>query len=118
MSLSWGGKIDLRAHLRAVEAAAEDGIEAAAEHVLAESKPMVPVKTGTLRDSGRVSVDRDGLDTVAAVSYGTKWAVRTHEDLDDHHDQGSAKFLEEPLNRTRGEQLQELADHIRKALGG
>jgi hypothetical protein len=71
-----------------------------------ESQRLVPVDTGALKDSGRVS--QDGLE--AAISYGAEdgagrngqdtaaYAVPQHERLDFEHPNGQAKYLEIPMH--------------------
>ena len=90
-------KIDARLAVHAVLPLAET---AGAEVILENSQPMVPVLSGTLRDSGKVTHDGER----AAVSYegiaadGYDYGARQHEDMSLHHEQGSAKFLEIPMN--------------------
>lgn len=89
------GSIDLGAVSAAARTAAEEGLRKAAEHVLQESRRLVPLEEGALERSGKVSVD--GLK--AAVSYATKYAARQHEELTWRHANGrQAKYLEQPLN--------------------
>jgi hypothetical protein len=93
-------------------AAAARGLEAWANHVLAESQDVCPVAegagSGALRDSGTVDVDPVTLK--ATVSYTSppvredarrrgrgNIAVWVHEDLHARHGAGkTAKFLERP----------------------
>jgi hypothetical protein len=114
------------------------GLTVAAEHVLQESRVVVPLEEGTLERSGRVDVDEAGLE--AAVSYGdggdtsyVKSADRTagydgtfdlgdvaiiqHEDLTFAHAPGrTAKYLEGPLMANMDQVLAIEAAHIRRAL--
>lgn len=93
-------------------------VQAAAEHLLEASQPLVPVESGALRGSGEVTVD--GL--TAAVSYGTDeqtaaYAAVQHERLDfAHPNGGQAKFLEQPMYTERDQVAIELAVPLRKAL--
>jgi len=73
-----------------------------ANDVLNESKKIVPVDTGTLKDSGKVErpkVDSDGIEV--EISYGgsaSEYALIVHEDMKARHDNGqSAKYLEKPV---------------------
>jgi hypothetical protein len=89
-----------------VHAAAEVAVGEAAQLVFDESQRMVPVDTGALKDSGRVS--QDGLE--AAIAYGAEdaagrngqdtaaYAVPQHERLDFEHSNGQAKYLEIPMH--------------------
>lgn len=74
------------------------------EDVFAESQTLVPVKTGALRDSGKI-VSKNGFDATGApevyITYGDEvvnYAVYVHEDLEKvHQDPTQAKFLETAL---------------------
>ncbi|GAA2825367.1 hypothetical protein GCM10010505_57360 [Kitasatospora aburaviensis] len=100
--------------LRRALAEAGDGLEAGMEHVLTESRKVVPLDEGTLERSGRSHVDRTSLK--GAVSYDTPYAVRQHEELDYQHLPGrTAKYLETPFNREREVVLALIAAHIRRA---
>jgi hypothetical protein len=92
----------------------ERGVVDGAEHLLAASNRKVPIETGELQKSGRVS--HDGL--VAAVSYHTDHAVIEHEDMTERHDSGRhAKFLESSMYEERAAILELIADDIRKEAG-
>lgn len=78
-------------------ASAARGLLLAAEHVLQVSNTHVPIEEGTLERSGVASVD--SINLKAAVSYDTPYAVRQHEDMTAHHDEGrTAKYLENAGN--------------------
>lgn len=81
---------------RAAQDGAANGLTLGTEHLLGASRTRVPIEEGTLERSGEASVDRSALK--GAVSYGTEYAVRQHEELDWQHDPGrTAKYLEGPL---------------------
>jgi hypothetical protein len=95
------------------EAAAELGVELAAEHLLGVSRQRVPIEETTLERSGVAT--QDGLR--AAVSYDTVYAVRQHEELTWRHDPGrTAKYLEGPLDEESDVMLEIVAARIRRAL--
>lgn len=61
--------------------------------ILARSSELVPVKTGRLRDSGKVV--RNSIGTYSVV-YDCDYAVFVHEIVDYHHDfPTQSKFLED-----------------------
>lgn len=94
---------------------ASEGLRRGLEHVLAESRKIVPLREGTLERSGRVDVD--GLD--GAVSYDTVYARRQHEELTWKHAPGrTAKYLEKPMNSERQVVLQLMAVPLRRWLRG
>lgn len=109
-------QVGQRAHAGAVR-----GLTLAAEHVLQESRAVVPLEEGTLERSGRVDVDEAGLE--AAVSYGGDddtlgiVAVVQHERLNYQHAPGrTAKYLEGPLTSNGDTVAGILAAQIRRAL--
>lgn len=96
-------------------AGAARGLQQAAEHLLGESRKIVPLEEATLERSGVASVDDSRL--TGAVSYDTPYAVYQHERLDLKHDPGrSAKYLETPLAAERDVMLELVAAQIRRAL--
>lgn len=96
-------------------AGAVRGLQLATEHLLQVSRTQVPIEEATLERSGTASVDPGTL--TGAVSYDTPYAVRQHEDLALHHDDGrKAKFLEDPM-RDEAEAMRALiAAAIRRSL--
>lgn len=114
MSLTWKGRLNLDRLTPQMRRGAENGLDLALEHVLAESRRLVPIEEATLARSG--STSRDGLR--GAVSYGTPYAARQHEDMTLRHDAGrTAKYLERPLNSERDVATRLIAREVRKALG-
>lgn len=113
--------IDGLAELRA---AGEVAVHEAAEVLFAESQRLVPVDTGALKASGRVS--QDGLE--ATISYGSEdgagrngqdtaaYAVPQHERMDFEHETGQAKFLEVPLHSQASRVAEVLVEGLRRVL--
>jgi hypothetical protein len=96
-------------------AGAARGLRLAAEHLLAESRALVPIEEATLERSGVASVDEG--DLTAAVSYDTPYAVRQHEELTYRHDAGrQAKYLETPARTEADTMLDLIAAQVRRAL--
>lgn len=111
--LRWNGA----AALRGTRAGGARGLRIAAEHVLAESRKVVPIEEATLERSGVASVDEDSL--TAAVSYDTVYAVRQHEETTWRHDAGrTAKYLERPLTEEAGQVEAIIAAELRRSLRG
>ena len=90
------------------------GLYAEGQKVLADSLPLVPVDTGTLRASGYVTEPkREGDQVTIEIGFGgpaakinpvsgessDSYAIFVHENLEAHHPVGQAKFLEQPLNQ-------------------
>lgn len=106
--------INLKGVVDQLLAAAEAGVEKAAEHVLDVSQRDVPVDKGELKASGRVQAT--GLK--AQIGYTDPISIMVHENMQAQHDNGHAKFLENALNSQRTEAAQIVAEEIRRKLGG
>lgn len=92
------------------------GLRMAAEHLLTESRKLVPIEEATLERSGTASVDEGQMK--AAVAYDTPYAVRQHEELGYRHDKGrQAKYLEQPANAERDKMLAIIAQALKRDLG-
>ncbi|AYD86203.1 hypothetical protein SEA_DAROLANDSTONE_11 [Streptomyces phage Darolandstone] len=111
--LNWNGP----AVMRGTRAGAVRGLRIAAEHVLTESRKVVPIEEATLERSGVATVDETRL--TAAVSYDTVYAVRQHEELNYRHDPGrTAKYLERPLTEQADAVAEIIAAQLRRSLRG
>ena len=99
-----------------LEGASVKGLTLAAEHLLQVSRTEVPIDEATLERSGVASVDPDSQ--TAAVSYGTVYAVRQHEELTWQHAPGrNAKYLEGPLHAEKDTMLALIAAQLRREIG-
>lgn len=126
MSMTIKNGLNLGQIRREVEQVSPDALDAAAQHVLEVAKGKAPLlidvqranrheEPGTLRESGYADVLDD--DT-AVVGFRDFISQRMHEDMNLHHDDGQAKFLEEPMVTEKDRALQIIADRIREGLGG
>jgi len=61
-----------------------------------ESQKLVPVDTGALRASAKLRVEGPPGHPDVTISYEMPYAVHVHEDLEAFHNNGQAKYLEEP----------------------
>lgn len=102
---------DYRRFVNIVEDEAARIFEEAAKIVLEETKPLVPVQTGALLESGRAFSEASPRGVRGVVAFGgpenpvsptrnapigiVNYAAMVHEDLDTPHIQGQAKFLEQ-----------------------
>ena len=87
-----------------IEAAVREEAEANKE----QAQARTPVKTGVLRDSAQVISDGN----TAHIVYTAPYAAIVHEDLDAHHRNGEAKFLERTMNDSVAGMAQRLAERI------
>lgn len=94
-----------------------EGLELGAEHILGESRLLVPYEEGELSRSGATSVDRDAR--TAAISYNKPYAARQHEEMTWRHDDDrQAKYLEMPFLREAPVVREIIAAQIRRKLIG
>lgn len=71
--------------------------------VFAKTQDRVPVKTGKLKGTGRVTVRAGAQQVVMGIHYGNdevRYAGRVHEDLKARHTIGQAKYVESVVNET------------------
>lgn len=80
-----------------------------AQAVRADARRRVPVLTGELRDSSRVTMDHNR----AIISFDDPKAVIVHEDLNARHARGEAKFLENALSEVQDRLEAALAQGVR-----
>lgn len=111
--------------------AALAGMVEHAQHVMTLSRAQVPRSTGALAESGYVGVPLATRYTVTVpLGYGgpndqvnpitgqlaSKYAVPVHERVEVPHENGKAKFLEDPLNESAAHLLDSVGKHIRALL--
>jgi hypothetical protein len=88
---------------------------------MTEAKRLTPVEFGDLRDSGEVSPPEwEGDNLTMELSFGgsaSEYAMAVHEDMEAHHDQGEAKFLEKPLNASEPYMDQRVGADFARFLG-
>lgn len=95
--------------------AALKGTKKLGENILGESQKLVPVDSGTLKESGVVSLDKSVQ--VVTISYNTPYARKQHEDNTlNHPNGGQAKYLEQPFNERASKLESFVGDSIHKAL--
>jgi hypothetical protein len=92
----------------------QEAISLEALEMLAESRPLVPVKYGRLRNSGYAKPARSIENPVAQVGYGTDYAVPVHERTEVHHEVGQALFLKVVVDRRERGYVDRLAERVRR----
>ncbi|PIH58281.1 MULTISPECIES: HK97 gp10 family phage protein [unclassified Paenibacillus] len=110
-------------------AAAERGVNKAAEELGEEADKLAPKKKGKLRQSRRVEVEtKTGLRITATVSYSAvrpmksgypfNYALFLHEvaDFDPTTPGTGPKFLERPLKAKSRRFIKTIADEVKKEL--
>lgn len=83
-----------------------NGVKMAVEYIYDKSQPLVPVDTGRLKESGKITRLSDGY----SVSYRAlnpenqyNYAPIQHEHLGFRHTVGQAKYLEHPVRMNMAE---------------
>lgn len=106
-----------------VDSISVEALKDAADHVKQVAASRAPLlidveranrreEPGTLRNSAFVREEGDGR---VGVGFSDFIATRMHEDMELHHPDGEAKFLERTLISERDQVLEMLAKHIRDA---
>lgn len=103
----------LRRSFKQYPKAAGEALQSEAESILAASQVVVPVETGALKETGRVTqAEIAGGEIAVAVTYGdesVQYAAAAHETAD-----GAAhKYLERPLRSALQGMKTRLADRIK-----
>lgn len=98
-----------------IDKAALRGVKKLADVILGESQKLVPVDTGTLKESGAISTDKKAQ--IVTISYNTPYARKQHEDNTLNHPKGGqAKYLEQPFNEKSNEIEIYVGESINKLL--
>jgi hypothetical protein len=88
---------------------------------LTESKRLVPVEYGDLKDSGTADEPEwNGSNLSMELGYGgaaMEYAEIVHEDMEAFHDDGQAKYLEQPLNAAEPNFDQEIGADFERFMG-
>lgn len=98
-----------------INANAAEALNHAAELLRGDSVPLAPLDRGPLRASAQVTPATSSSLT-AHVSYDTPYAARQHEELDWHHEDGQAKYLEGPLTENEDKYRQAIASRLGEGL--
>jgi hypothetical protein len=98
-------------------AAAVRGLDVFGEHVIGDSQQLCPVDTGALKASGTtLPAEANGTKLSKTIGHNVNYAAAVHERLDQHHDQGQAKFLETAIRNNAPKMKDFIAAEVKKAL--
>ena len=108
-----------RANGRVTRAVAA-GLYAEANNIMTDSKRLVPVDLGTLKNSGYAALPEARRGRVAVeIGYGgpaADYALAQHEHTEYRHPEGGeAKFLEKPVNERTSTFANNVAKHAKAA---
>lgn len=100
-SFVWAGPRVTRSTVRG----AVRGVNLALFRLRALSVPRAPLDRGPLRESATIDPATEAqLETTEGLLiYDTPYAARQHEELDYHHDDGEAKYVERPMTEHAAE---------------
>lgn len=70
--------------------------------IQAEAQRRVPVDTGNLKGSAFTRKDPNN-DRVVETGFNAAYAIFVHENLEAHHDNGEAKYLENAVTNKQDE---------------
>lgn len=126
MTIRIENSLNLGAIRDRVRAVSPEALDDAAQHVLEVAREKAPLlvdlkKANDQRRSDPGELRRSGYtrvvdDSTAEVGFSAFYAAWQHERLDYHHDDGQAKYLEEPLVTEKDEAMQIMARRIGDAL--
>ncbi len=113
-ALQWnGGRVT-----RAVGIGAQRGTTRAAEYLKSISVPKAPLDRGPLRASAKV-IPATPYKAEAILLFDEPYAAIQHENLEYHHDDGQAKYVEQPMvanqRKIQGIIAQDIAEAINDA---
>jgi len=124
--LKWSGRSEFSAKIndrvRETPIAAAGAVFEEAVNIMAKAKPLTPVDTGTLVNTGSVMLPKV-VGSAAEVELGfggpsAPYAIVVHEDLEAAHAEGKqAKFLEQPMDEAAEGMEDRLADRMNRRLG-
>lgn len=118
--------------LSKVDRGTKKALVAACEEILTESLKQVPRETNTLAKSAYYNLNgASKTGFVAKIGYGgngnpvnpisgevaSKYMIVVHEDLSAKHDQGKAKYLEDPVRQYQKVYGSRYAKFIRDEIG-
>lgn len=96
------GLQNLEAQINEIPQRTMKGVQLAIEHIYTASQPLVPVDTGRLKRSGKITKLEDGYRLQYRAENpktGYNYAPIQHENMNFKHKVGQAKYLESPIIR-------------------
>lgn len=121
MKIKFRGVVEMKVRLREVAREFPARLGAAlrqeTEIEATECKRRTPVDLGTLRASIHVEGPtfrmRQVSCQIVAGGSGAPYAIYVHEDLEAHHDNGEAKFIERPLKESAPHMAERIARRLK-----
>ena len=98
----------------------DKSVENIAKDLLSESKPLVPIDTYALQESGVVVKEKENYRLVRYEAFsplGYNYALIQHENLFFNHPRGGqAKYLQQPFEQNINNYVKNMKDDIKKVI--
>lgn len=122
MNIKVEGLFELNRAIAKVSKETKNNVRIALVQVTSDLKDyattLVPVDTGALRDSVYSRIDVNHGDQFSAeVGFKKEYATEQHENLNYNHEQGQAKYLEQPFNENKNKYLEIIENSLKKSMG-
>lgn len=102
----------------AYEAACKALDESVQEIFTESTEEYCPTDTGAMKASAKNELVADSdTEHTRELSYNTNYAIYPHERLNLHHNHGSAKFLEIPVEQNKDKLIKNMTSAMRDSLG-
>jgi len=101
-------------YVKNVDRVLDKTLKESADAILEESRLLVPVESGQLRDESDVKKQKE---FEYHVNYNMDYAYYIHENLELIHNTGQAKFLESVTLKQGNGIVKKIADNIGKCKG-
>lgn len=92
---------NLNKEIRAIRGRTRQGLAAAAAIVKRESQRRTPVDTGNLKASHYIAALGSAKTPVAEIGATAYYAVYVHEQVENYHKVGQAKFLRDAIHHNK-----------------
>ena len=106
----------LNALLNRMSDISEEGLNDVVLDLKGKSQRVAPLEEGDLRGNATAEVKKTNNGFVGEVGFGEEYALRQHENLNYHHNEGQAKYLEGPLVENTPDYLAHMAEKTRKGI--
>ena len=81
-----------------------------------KAQDLTPVRTGALKASAFTEADKQGKNPSVVVGFEEEYAIYVHENLEAYHDNGQAKFLEQPLRENTDKYTEHIKNKVQELI--
>lgn len=105
--------------IRRIRSGGARGTTRAGEQLKTYSVPLAPLRDSPLRNSANVDPATESqAEPQAVLVFATPYAAKQHEEMDYQHDDGQAKYVEEPMNEHQRDLIGIIAADVKGSLNG